>query len=86
MEDTMGPGEGSVFRIGRIIMTYLSRRRGFILAGTLGTLLVAAGPTTAQQQAPLPPGSPLIGRPDTEGAKKLAPVVPPPLPTAADKL
>src|SRR5262249_37977388 len=81
-----GPAEGSVFRIGRIIMTYLSRRRGVVLAGTLATLLVAGGPATAQQQAPLPPGSPLIGRPDTEGAKKLAPVVPPPLPAAADNL
>jgi glucose/arabinose dehydrogenase len=67
-------------------MAYLSRRRGLVLAGTLGTLLIAAGPAAAQQQTPLPPGSPLIGRPDTEGAKKLAPVVPPPLPAAADKL
>src|SRR4030095_17001743 len=40
----------------------------------------------AQQPAPLPPGSPLMGRPDTEAAKKLAPVAPPPVPTAADKL
>src|SRR5262249_39567519 len=79
-------GEGSVFRIGRIIMTYSSRRRGVVLAGTLATLLVAADSASAQQQAPLPPGSPLIGRPDTEGAKKLAPVVPPPLPAAADKM
>ena len=35
----------------------------------------------------LPPGSPLIGRPDgNEAASKLAPVAPPPLPAAADKL
>ena len=67
-------------------MTYLSHRRGVVLAGTLATLLVAAGPTTAQQQTPLPPGSPLIGRPETDAAKRLAPVVPPPLPAAADKL
>src|SRR5262249_29261154 len=80
------PAEGSVFRIGRIIMTYSSRRRSLVLAGTLGTLLVAAGPTAAQQQAPLPPGPRLAGRPDTEAAKKLAPVAPPPLPAAADKL
>src|SRR5262249_56317297 len=79
-------GEGSVFRIGRMIMTSLSRGRGFVLAGTLATLLVAAGPATAQQQTPLPPGSPLIGRPETDAAKRLAPVVPPPLPAAADKL
>src|SRR6516225_2886706 len=84
--DGRRPGEGSVFRIGRIIMTYLSRRRGFVLAGALGTLLFAVSAASAQQQAPLPPGSPLIGRPDTEAAKKLAPVAPPPLPAAADKL
>ena len=43
-------------------------------------------PPAAQQPAPLPPGSPLIGRPDTEAAKRLAPVSPPPIPTAAEKL
>jgi glucose/arabinose dehydrogenase len=74
--------------------------RGF--AGMLGgTLLLAAAssgqalaqptaPALAQPPAaaatPLPPGSPLIGRPDTDAAKKLAPIAPPPLPTAADKL
>src|SRR5262245_45112403 len=79
-------------------MTYLSRRRGFVLAGALGTLLVAAGPAAAQQQtpaqqqaptqqqAPLPPRSPLIRRPDTQAAKRLAPLVPSSLPAAADKL
>ncbi|MBV8243123.1 MAG: sorbosone dehydrogenase family protein, partial [Hyphomicrobiales bacterium] len=67
-------------------MTYLSRRRGFVLAGALGALLFAVSAASAQQQPPLPPGSPLIGQPDTEGAKKLAPVVPPPLPAAADKV
>jgi glucose/arabinose dehydrogenase len=35
----------------------------------------------------LPPGSPLIGRPDNNpAAAKLAPVAPPPIPAAADKL
>jgi glucose/arabinose dehydrogenase len=79
-------------------MTYCSRRHGLVLAGTLGVLLVASGPATAQQPAPspapsggqqaapLPPGSPLIGRPDTAGAQKLAPVPAPPLAAAADKL
>jgi glucose/arabinose dehydrogenase len=43
----------------------------------------AAAPLNPQ---PLPPGSPLIGRPDTEAAMKLAPVAPPPLPASADKL
>jgi glucose/arabinose dehydrogenase len=69
-------------------MTDSSRRRGLVLAGTLGTLLVTAWPAAAQQPAaaPLPPGSPLIGRPDTDEAKKLAPVPAPPLAAAADKL
>ena len=47
----------------------------------------AATPPVAVTQAPaLPPGSPLIGRPDNPAAAKLAPVAPPPIPTAADKL
>src|SRR5712664_1292555 len=42
----------------------------------------------AQPAAPaLPPGSPLIGRPaDNEAAAKLAPVAPPPIAAAVDKL
>ncbi|MBR1123058.1 sorbosone dehydrogenase family protein [Bradyrhizobium lablabi] len=45
----------------------------------------AASPPAAA--APLPPGSPLIGRPDnSEAAAKLAPIAPPPIPAAADKL
>lgn len=44
----------------------------------------ASGAAPAAQ--PLPPGSPLIGRPDSEAAAKLAPVAPPPIPTQADKL
>ena len=67
-------------------MTYSSRRRSLVLAGTFVTSLVAAWPAAAQQPAPLPPGSPLIGRPDTPGAQKLAPVPAPPLAAAADKL
>jgi glucose/arabinose dehydrogenase len=44
----------------------------------------AATPATPQ---PLPPGSPLIGRPEgNEAAAKLAPIAPPPTPTAPDKL
>jgi glucose/arabinose dehydrogenase len=61
-------------------------RRGLLLVGTLGTLLMASWPAAAQQPAPLPPGSPLIGRPDSDEAKKLAPVPAPPLAAAADKL
>ena len=66
--------------------SYSFPRRSLLLAGTLGALLVATWPVAAQQPAPLPPGSPLIGRPDTDDAKKLAPVAPPPLAAAADKL
>ncbi len=41
----------------------------------------------ATTPAALPPGSPLIGRPDNNpAAAKLAPVAPPPLATAADKV
>ena len=43
----------------------------------------AAAPAAAQ---PLPPGSPMIGRPDNEAAQKLAPVAAPPIAAAADKL
>jgi glucose/arabinose dehydrogenase len=48
----------------------------------------APAPTAAPAAAPapLPPGSPLIGRPDNEAAAKLAPVAPPPIAAAADKL
>jgi glucose/arabinose dehydrogenase len=71
--------------------------RGLVLAGAfLGAITLAAhaqqpanppaggaAPAAAQ---PLPPGSPLIGRPDNEAASRLAPVAPPPLAAAADKL
>src|SRR5690349_6744989 len=69
-------------------------QRSILLAGTVAGILLVA-PTFAQQPsapasapaAPLPPGSPLIGRPEgNPAAAKLAPVAPPPLPAAADKL
>ena len=75
----------------------LSYRRALLLAGSV-VLLTAAAPAFAQQSpapapapaaaaAQLPPGSPLIGRPEgSEAAAKLAPVAAPPLPAAADKL
>jgi glucose/arabinose dehydrogenase len=71
-----------------------------LLAGTVAGILLAvpafaqqppatapaATPPAAAPQA-LPPGSPLIGRPaGNEAAAKLAPIAPPPIPTAADKL
>ncbi len=39
-----------------------------------------------QPAATLPPGSPLIGRPNSAAAAKLAPIAPPPMPIAADKI
>jgi glucose/arabinose dehydrogenase len=72
-------------------MMLCSSRRSLLLAGALiGVFTFGAA---AQQPAnppaaaaPLPPGSPMIGRPDNEAAAKLAPVAPPPIPAAADKL
>src|SRR6516165_6299986 len=53
-------------------------------AGDTGASAPAAMPAAAPPA--LPPGSPLIGRPDNAAAIKLAPVAPPPLAAAADKL
>ncbi|MBR1144345.1 sorbosone dehydrogenase family protein [Bradyrhizobium sp. AUGA SZCCT0431] len=80
------------------MMSYSSAPRSLLLAGAFfGALTLSAA---AQQPAtppaagaapaaaaPLPPGSPLIGRPaDNEAAAKLAPIAPPPIPAAPDKL
>jgi glucose/arabinose dehydrogenase len=62
------------------------------IAGLMGSHAFAQQQQAQPQQAApstapaLPPGSPLIGQPNTAEAKKLAPVAPPPIPTAADKL
>src|SRR4029078_214719 len=77
----------------------VTAQRSILLADTIAGVLRAAPafsqqppasapPATASAAAPaLPPGSPLIGRPDgNAAAAKLAPVAPPPLPAAADKL
>jgi glucose/arabinose dehydrogenase len=73
-------------------------RRALLVAASVAGISAGAGAIHAQQAttpaapaasapAPLPPGSPLIGRPDNSAAaQKLAPIPPPPLPTAADKL
>src|SRR5262245_32714263 len=73
-------------------------RRSILLASTVAGILLAApafaqqppasaSPPAAAPAAPLPPGSPLIGRPEgNPAAAKLAPIAPPPLPAAADKL
>ena len=78
----------------------LSRSRGFLLAAMAGGLIATPWPVAAQTPAsPAPaaqsapaaqpqavPPSWAAGRPDAAEALKLAPVVPPPIPTAADKL
>jgi glucose/arabinose dehydrogenase len=46
----------------------------------------APAPAAVAAPAALPPGSPLIGRPESPEAAKLAPVSAPPIPTAAGKL
>jgi len=67
-------------------MTICLSPRDVLLAGVfLSAFTVAA--SAQQSSAPaLPPGSPLIGRPDGDAAAKLAPVAAPPLATAPDKL
>ena len=77
-------------------MMICSSPRSLLLAGVfVGAFACAAAaqqpanpPAAAAPAAatPLPPGSPLIGRPEGEAAAKLAPVVAPPLPTAPDKV
>ncbi len=45
-----------------------------------------AAPVAPAAPAALPPGSPLIGQPDSEGARRLAPVAMPPIPASEDRL
>jgi len=90
------PAHGSKgFHTGENIMRICSTApRSLLLAGALLGILTygaaaqqpASPPAAAPAAAPLPPGSPLIGRPDNEAAQKLAPVAPPPLAAAPDKL
>jgi glucose/arabinose dehydrogenase len=54
-----------------------------LFAGALYAVAVQAQPAPAPK---VDPGSALYGQPEGEGAAKLAPVAPPPIPTAADKL
>ncbi len=55
-------------------------------AAVLAALLCLAGTGFAQQRVVPPRASPLSGRPDTEGAMRLVPPVPPAQPTPVDKL
>src|SRR5260221_1884127 len=77
-----------------IMMICSSAPRSVLLAGAFVSVFACvavaqqpADPAPAATAAPaLPPGSPLIGRPASEAAAKLAPVAPPPIPAAPDKL
>jgi len=62
-------------------------RRHLLFAGALGTILVTTSWPLMAQQAPAAPPPWAQGRPAQEGAAmNLAPVAPPPIPTAADQL
>jgi glucose/arabinose dehydrogenase len=80
-------------------MFFSSVGRRVLLAGAAISLLGASAlgqvtradsandaPAAAPAPAALPPGSPLIGRPESPEAAKLAPVSAPPIATSADKL
>ena len=62
--------------------------RSLLLAGAFISAFSygAAAQTASPPAQPLPPGSPMIGRPDNEAAQKLAPQAAPPLAAAPDKL
>jgi glucose/arabinose dehydrogenase len=80
------------------MQSYSSASRSLLLAGAFfGAFTLTAvaqqpaapapgAAPAATAPAPLPPGSPLIGRPDNEAAAKLVPQVAPPLAAAPDKL
>jgi glucose/arabinose dehydrogenase len=87
----------TAFTKGENVMMICSSPRSLLLAGAFISAFTCgaaaqqpANPTAAAAPAaaaPLPPGSPLTGRPEgNEAAAKLAPVAPPPLPAAPDKL
>jgi glucose/arabinose dehydrogenase len=95
----LGRARNKGFHTGEDIMMICSSSRSLLLAGavigvfTLGAAAQqpaappAAAPATPAAAPALPPGSPLIGRPaDNEAAAKLAPVAPPPIAAALDKL
>lgn len=68
-------------------MLAFAKRKNLLAAGGVAGFIVLATIAVAQQAAPLPPGSPLIGRPENNpAAAKLAPIAPLPIPAAADKL
>lgn len=72
------------------MQTGIASRRVLLAASLVAGLWAASAaqgqPQTTGAAPALPPGDPLIGQPNTEGARKLAPIASPPIPTAADKL
>src|SRR6266513_2938990 len=69
-------------------MIICSASRRLLLAGTIGALAVAVCPAAAQQTPATPQAPPpwAQGRPEAAIEANLAPIAPPPVPTAADKL
>src|SRR6266566_9741034 len=70
------------------MMTRSARRRYLLLAGAIAAFAVVASSAAAQQTPASPEAPPpwAQGRPETAIGAKLAPIAPPPLPTAVDKL
>src|ERR1700761_5668977 len=65
-------------------MIATSSPRSFWLAGVFFCAMTVGAVAQQASPSPLPPGSPLIGRPDGDAAAKLAPVAGPPLAAPAD--
>src|SRR5436853_316680 len=77
------------WEVARAMIACSSPRRHLLACVFLGAFSFSASaqqPNPPAAAQPLPPGSPMIGRPDNEAAAKLAPVAPPPLAAAPDKL
>jgi glucose/arabinose dehydrogenase len=72
---------------GRIVMNICSASH-LLLTGTIAALSIVVWPAAAQQPSASPEAPPpwAQGRPETAIGANLAPIVPPPLPTTADKL
>src|ERR1700733_8138118 len=69
-----------------MIIKLLNSSLAVAFIGAFAFGAAAQQPANPPAAAPLPPGSPLIGRPDNDAAAKLAPVASPPIAAAVDKL
>ena len=69
-----------------MIIKLLNSSLAVAFIGAFAFGAAAQQPANPPAAAALPPGSPLIGRPASEAAAKLAPVAAPPIAAAVDKL